>query len=91
MVLAIEIERRFHRRFGGWNAGLVAAAFFVVAIAATSHFLPNFDEVPTGFPVSLMWKFRVAALEMQLLLWGVLGFFFGWLADRHIAARQLRA
>jgi predicted cobalt transporter CbtA len=91
MVLAVQIERRFHTRLGGWNAGLVAAVFFVVAIAVISHFLPNFDEVPTGFSVSLMWKFRVAALEMQLLLWGVLGFFFGWLADRDIATRQLRA
>jgi predicted cobalt transporter CbtA len=63
----------------------------MVAIATVSHFLPNFDEVPAGFPVTLMWKFRVAALEMQLLLWSTLGFFFGWLADRHIAARRLRA
>jgi predicted cobalt transporter CbtA len=90
MVLAAQIERRFRSRLGGWNAGLFAAVFFVAAIAVTSHFLPNFDEVPAGFPVSLMWKFRVAALEMQLLLWGVLGFFFGWLADRDVAARRLR-
>jgi predicted cobalt transporter CbtA len=91
MVLAVQIERRFHGRFGVWNALLIAAAFFVIAIAATSHFLPNFDEVPAGFPVTLVWKFRVAALEMQFLLWGVLGFFFGWLANRDIAAQQLRA
>jgi predicted cobalt transporter CbtA len=90
MLLAVRIERRFHDRFGVWNALLVAAAFFVVAIGIASHFLPNFDEVPTGFPVTLMWKFRVAALEMQLLLWSVLGFFFGWFADREIATRQLR-
>jgi predicted cobalt transporter CbtA len=88
LVLAVQIERRFHGRLGGWHAGLVAAAFFVAVIAATSHFLPDFDEVPSGFPVSLMWKFRVAALEMQFLLWGVLGFFFGWLTDRDIAARR---
>jgi predicted cobalt transporter CbtA len=91
MLLAVQIERRFHSRLGVWNALLIAAAFFVIAIATTSHFLPNFDEVPVGFPVTLMWKFRVAALEMQLLLWSILGFFFGWLADRDITARQLRA
>jgi predicted cobalt transporter CbtA len=76
---------------GGWNASLVASAFFVVVIATVSHFLPEFNEVPAGFPVTLMWKFRVAAMEMQILLWSVLGFFFGWLADRNIAAQQLRA
>jgi predicted cobalt transporter CbtA len=91
MVLAVQIERRFHSRLGIWNALLVASVFFVIAIAMISHFLPNFDEVPAGFPVTLMWKFRVASLEMQFLLWSVLGFFFGWLADRNIAARRLRA
>jgi magnesium-transporting ATPase (P-type) len=87
-LFAVQIERRFHSRLGVWNALLVASVFFVIVIAVTSRFLPNFDEVPAGFPVTLMWKFRVAALEMQLLLWSVLGFFFGWLADRTIAARE---
>jgi predicted cobalt transporter CbtA len=90
MVLAVQIERHFHTRLGVWNASLVAVASFVIATAATFHFLPDFDEVPAAFPVTLMWKFRVAALEMQLLLWGVLGFLFGWFADRDIAARQVR-
>jgi predicted cobalt transporter CbtA len=88
MILAVQVERRFHSRFGVWNALLVATAFFVIVIAAISHFLPDFDEVPAGFPVTLMWKFRVAALEIQVLLWAVLGFFFGWLADREIAVRK---
>ena len=90
MVLAVQIVLRFHTRLGIWNALLLAVAFFVMATAAASHFLPDFDEVPPAFSVTLMWKFRVAALEMQLLLWGVLGFLFGWFADREIgAARQV--
>jgi predicted cobalt transporter CbtA len=91
MLLTVQIGRRFHSRLGIWNALLVAVAFFVIATAATSHFLPDFDEVPSTFPVTLMWKFRVAALEMQLLLWGVLGFLFGWFADRDIGPRHVRA
>ena len=91
MLVAVQIERRFHNRLGVWNALLASAAFFVTVIATISHFLPDFDEVPAGFPVKLIWNFRVAALEMQLLLWGVLGFFFGWLADRQIAMRRGRA
>jgi len=91
MILAVQIVRRFQIRWGIWNALFAAIAFFVIVTAATSHFLPNFDEVPEGFPVTLMWKFRVAALEMQLLLWGVLGFLFGWFAERTISARQMRA
>jgi predicted cobalt transporter CbtA len=91
MVLAVQIVRRFHIRLGVWNALLLAIGFFVLAIALTSHFLPDFDEVPAAFPVTLMWKFRVAALEMQLLLWGVLGFLFGWFAERTISARDVPA
>jgi predicted cobalt transporter CbtA len=89
MIFAVQIERYFHDRWGIWNACLVAAVFFVAVITLIARFLPNFDEVPAGFPVTLMWKFRVASLEMQLLLWSVLGSFFGWLAGRHITARRL--
>jgi predicted cobalt transporter CbtA len=89
MVLAVKVERHLHQRLGSWNALLVAAVLFVIVVAAVSHFLPDFNEVPAGFPVTLMWKFRVAALEMQMLLWSVLGLFFGWLVDRSFAARQL--
>jgi predicted cobalt transporter CbtA len=87
MTAAVQIERRIRRRLGAWNAGLIAAVFFVIAIATASHFMPNFDEIPAGFPAALMWKFRVAALEMQLLLWSVLGFFFGWLVEPKMLSR----
>ncbi|MFT4112597.1 CbtA family protein [Silvibacterium sp.] len=88
MVLAARLHAYLQRRTSVWTATLLSAIFFVIVIAASSHFLPNIDEVPAGFPASLLWKFRVAALEMQLLLWSVLGFGFGWLADRALQARQ---
>jgi predicted cobalt transporter CbtA len=90
-ILALHIERRLHARLGGWNASLFAAVIFVIVTVAVAHFLPEFDEVPAGFPVTLMWKFRVAALEMQLMMWSVLGFLFGWLVDRDIASQRLHA
>lgn len=91
MVFAVQIGRCLYNRLGAWNAWLAAALFFIVAMATVSHFLPDFDEVPAGFPVTLMWKFRAAALEMQMLMWSVLGFFFGWLADRSFASRRLHS
>ena len=90
-ILAIQVERRLHGRLGGWNASFLAVVIFVIVTAAVAHFLPEFDEVPAGFPVTLMWKFRVAALEMQMLLWGILGFFFGWLVNRDLTSQQLHA
>jgi predicted cobalt transporter CbtA len=90
MLLSVQIEGRLHRRLGVWNASLVAALFFVIAIVAVTHFLPEFDEVPAGFPATLMWKFRVAALEMQMLMWSTLGLLFGWLAERSLKDRRLQ-
>jgi len=88
-ILAVQVEHRVHTRLGVWNASLLAILLFMVVTASIAHFLPNFDEVPAGFPVTLMWKFRVAALEMQILMWGTLGFLFGWLAEREFEARRL--
>lgn len=89
-IFAVQIERHLHDRLGAWSASLLALAVFIIVIAAVSHFLPEFDEVPTGFPVTLMWKFRIAALEMQALMWGALGFFFGWFIESDLAAQRLR-
>jgi predicted cobalt transporter CbtA len=90
-VLAVQIQIRLHDRLGAWNSSLLVVAIFVIVMASVAHFLPDFDEVPAGFPVILMWKFRVAALEMQVLMWSTLGFFFGWLADRVFASRCLHS
>jgi predicted cobalt transporter CbtA len=91
MVLSVQLERRLNSRLGTWNALLIAAAFFVGVMCTVCHFLPDFNEVPATFPATLMWKFRVAALELQLLLWAVLGFLFGWLAERQLWLRESRA
>jgi predicted cobalt transporter CbtA len=91
MVLAVRVERWLHERLGGWNASAVAGVIFVVVISLASRLLPNINEVPADFPVTLMWKFRVAAMEMQVLLWSVLGLFFGWLAEKGLRAKRLHS
>jgi predicted cobalt transporter CbtA len=88
MIFSIQIERRLHSRFGGWNASLVAAVGFIVIMSVISHFLPEFDEVPAGFPATLMWRFRIAALEMQTVMWATLGLLFGWLTEQDRTWRQ---
>jgi predicted cobalt transporter CbtA len=84
MVLSLQLRRGFAKRFGEWNGSLLAAGLFVAVVGLVSHFLPEVDEVPAGFPVTLMWKFRVAALEIQAVLWGVLGLGFGWLTEKEL-------
>ena len=84
MVFSLQMRRGFAKRFGEWNGSLLAAALFVSVVSVVAHFLPMVDEVPAGFPVTLMWKFRVAALEIQAVLWGTLGLGFGWLTEREL-------
>jgi predicted cobalt transporter CbtA len=87
-VLAVQIGRRLSIRYGAWNASLVAVGLFIVVMSAVSHFFPVIDEVPAGFPVTLMWRFRVAALEIQAVMWATLGLLFGWLTERGLRSME---
>jgi predicted cobalt transporter CbtA len=90
MVLAIKIRRYFSTRYGTWNSSLLAVVFFVIFMSIVFRFLPEIDEVPAGFPVTLMWRFRIAALEIQAVLWATLGLLFGWLTERYERRVQSR-
>jgi len=61
---------------------LLSSGVFIIVMCVVSHFLPEIDEIPAGFPASLLWRFRVAALELQVVLWTALGLLFGWLTER---------
>jgi predicted cobalt transporter CbtA len=82
MILSLQLSRRLGLRYGAWNGHVLAAALFLVVVTLVSHFLPEIDGVPTGFPVTLMWRFRIAALEIQAVMWASLGLLFGWLTER---------
>jgi predicted cobalt transporter CbtA len=62
----------------------LATALFIVVMSVVSHFLPEIDEVYAAFPATLLWRFRVASLELQTVLWATLGFLFGWLTERNM-------
>jgi predicted cobalt transporter CbtA len=82
-VLSLQVGRHLSLRYGAWNGHLLAAALFLIVVTLVSHFLPEIDEVPAGFPVTLMWRFRIAALEIQGVMWASLGLLFGWLTERN--------
>jgi predicted cobalt transporter CbtA len=82
MVLSLKARRHWSKPLGEWNATLLAGILYVVIVSVVAHFLPTIDEVPGGFPASLLWKFRIASWETQVVLWSVLGLLFGWLIER---------
>jgi predicted cobalt transporter CbtA len=90
MILAVQVRPRLAVRFGPWNGSLLAVAVFLLIVGIVCHLLPVIDEVPAGFPATLMWRFRVAALETQVVMWATLGLLFGWLTERDPRWQHLR-
>jgi predicted cobalt transporter CbtA len=87
MVLAVNIGRRLLAAHGMWTASLVAAAVFIASVAVVQALLPDINEVPDGFPAVVLWRFRMAALGMQLMMWTATGLLFGWLTERSLQSR----
>ncbi|MGF6768499.1 putative cobalt transporter CbtA [Paraburkholderia sp. GAS199] len=92
MALALNVRAVAARRFGQWNGALAGLVAFVVMLTVVLAALPVIDEVPAAFPATLLWKFRVAAIGMQAVIWTTLGALFGALAERteRASARALR-
>lgn len=82
MVLSLNLRRQAVARFGLWNASIIGGVVFVAIIAAVQLLLPTINEVPGDFPAALLWRFRVAAIGMQLIMWTTIGLLFGWLVER---------
>ena len=87
IVAAGRLRLSLFDRLGGWNAALIAGAFYLVAMGATAFLLPVIDEVPELFPAVVLWQFRVASFGAQLLMWGSIGLLFGALAERLLVPR----
>jgi predicted tellurium resistance membrane protein TerC len=91
MIGAISLKRLLVARFGDWNATLVVAAYYIVIVVAAGLLLPAVNEVPPEFPAVVLWKFRVASMGAQLIMWTTLGIVFGASAERVFAVGRMQA
>ena len=87
LVLAVALARRLWAHYGAWNATLIAGATFFIVIAIVQYALPEINEVPEQFSAVVLWRFRVAALGVQVVLWTTIGLLFGGLTERSFAER----
>lgn len=87
-VSALYLGRRLAPRLGTWNAASLAVAAFAVAAVVVCLLMPVIDEVPPEFPAALLWRFRLASLGTQALLWSGIGLAFGVLAERALVPRR---
>ncbi|MGH7152947.1 MAG: CbtA family protein, partial [Acetobacteraceae bacterium] len=86
-VAAVMAQRRLATRLDPWSATLIAIAGYLAVIIVADLLLPAINEVPAGFPAALLWRFRIASLGMQAIMWATIGLLFGALTERALAAK----
>jgi hypothetical protein len=82
MIGAFAFRRLLVGRFGDWNANFIVAGYYLVIVVAAGLLLPVINEVPAQFPAVVLWKFRMASLGAQFIMWTTLGVFFGISTER---------
>ena len=89
MIAAWSVRNRLVEQLGAWNATLVGAAVFLVAVVIFALVMPPLDEVPEGFPAVVLWQFRMASLGAQAIMWTVLGLGFGAWVEHDFAEAKV--
>ncbi|WP_033400186.1 CbtA family protein [Actinokineospora enzanensis] len=82
LVLAVVAARALSRRWGGWWSTLAGGAGYLVVVGVAAALLPAINEVPTGFPPSVLWEFRTASLGTSAVLYAGIGVAFAALLHR---------
>ena len=90
VIFAIGLARRLLARLGRWPSAAIGGAAFMAVIAVAYLLLPDVREIPEQFSADALWRFRAAALGMQLLMWAVLGLVFSLLAERLLGSAAAR-
>jgi predicted cobalt transporter CbtA len=88
MIFAAKLRSGLIARWGAWNATLLVSAAYLIVVITAGLLLPTVDEVPDGFPAVLLWKFRVASMGAQFLMWGTLGLAFGALVEKFVPVQR---
>ncbi|MGW3565428.1 CbtA family protein [Streptomyces sp. NPDC000941] len=86
-IAATILGKRLAPKLGTWYATVAAVAAFALVIGLASAFLPAVNEVPADFPATVLWRFRLSALAIQVTMWGGFGLVFGELAERLLSPK----
>ena len=87
---AVWFGRQVAPRLGNWNATLLALGLFLVLITIAQIGMPPVNEVPPGFPATVLWRFRLASIGTQAVMWTTFGLLFGALTERSLRSGTRR-
>ena len=87
-VAAALLGRQLAPRVGNWNATTMAVVGYIVAAYVFALLMPGINEVPKAFSATLLWRFRIAALGTQVVLWSTMSLLFGFLTERSLTASR---
>jgi uncharacterized membrane protein YidH (DUF202 family) len=79
---ALWLYRRLDTRVGRDRAALLSAGAYVLVVVVAGLLLPGVNEVPSGFPATTLYNFRIASIGIQAITWTTVGLLFGFLAER---------
>lgn len=84
------LARQLEPRLGGWNGAIAAVVVAGAVVLGAAWLMPNINEVGRDFPATTLWSFRTASVEIQVVLWSVLGIAFSTLTARAVTPRRVR-
>lgn len=90
-MIALLVGRAMSVSLGRWNGALCGIGLGIALVVVAQFGLPDINEVPGDFPAIVLWRFREAAIGMQLVMWSTLGLVFGALADRLLRSSAAQA
>jgi predicted cobalt transporter CbtA len=71
-----------HTDAGNYKISVERAAAFIIIIAFCQLVMPDINEVPENFSATVLWRFRMASLGTQIIMWTTIGLLFGALTER---------
>ncbi|WP_162068114.1 CbtA family protein [Burkholderia sp. THE68] len=97
LIICTGVHGTLKGRLDDWKTNCTTGALYIVLLVLGLLLFPTVDEVPSNFPASLLWNFRIASVGLQLVLWISLGASFSYLVgraergSRSFAGPQLKA
>lgn len=90
-MISLLVGRALSAPLGRWNGALCGIGLGIALVVVAQFGLPDINEVPDNFPAIVLWRFREAAIGMQLVMWSTLGLLFGALAEKLLQPSRVQA